>query len=160
MKSATAVHLRPLFYRVLLPSRFARHLPPRGRLIKPNLSGIDSASSYIFTGHPHPSCKQDTFSSLEKATVAATSWEQTVHLRNLTAAGGEPLPYYGREASHGIFVTQPRREPRRCALRNATNEKLPCRLFFEVLYEPPPYGWTGYPRPVAFSPSSPYGWIG
>ena len=29
--------------------------------------------------------------------------------------------------------------PRRCALRNATNEKLPCRLFFEVLYEPPPY---------------------
>ena len=28
--------------------------------------------------------------------------------------------------------------PRRCALRNATNEKLPCRLFFEVLYEPSP----------------------
>ena len=28
--------------------------------------------------------------------------------------------------------------PRRCALRNATNEKLPCRLFFEVLYEPFP----------------------
>ena len=34
------------------------------------------------TEHPHPSCKQDTFSPLEKATVYGAFMEQTVHLRS------------------------------------------------------------------------------
>ena len=34
-----------------------------------------------------------TFSSKEKASVAATSWEQTVHLRHRYRGGSKPLPY-------------------------------------------------------------------
>ena len=50
------------------------------------------------TGHPHPSCKQDTFSYLEKATVTPSFREQTAHLRIGLPREGEPLPYNGSAA--------------------------------------------------------------
>ena len=45
MKSATALYPRPLFYRTLTPSRFARHPSPEKGLVGRHFLGIDGASS-------------------------------------------------------------------------------------------------------------------
>ena len=54
--------------------------------------------------HPHPSCKQDTFSPLEKATVYGAVREQTVRLCHPYRGGrGDPSPT-AKGHRHGIFV--------------------------------------------------------